>query len=80
MNPSVAAIQGLQRELALASLQMDFSGPDAAPEDELNRAIWHSVRGFDTPYPTRMPWSRMDIQEPSCVPALRKPGVGRLLN
>jgi hypothetical protein len=60
------------RELALASLRMDFSEPDVAPEHELNRAIWHSVRGFDTPYP--------GIKEPSCIPALRKPGAGRLLN
>jgi hypothetical protein len=36
---------GLQKELAVASLKMDFSEPDAAPEDLLNRAIWHSVKG-----------------------------------
>jgi hypothetical protein len=26
------------------------SEPDSAPADLLNRAIWHSVKGFDTPY------------------------------
>ncbi len=71
MNPQPTALRGLQRELALASMAMDFSEPDVAPEHELNRAIWHSVKGFDTPYPI--------IREPGCIPALVKPGAGRLL-
>jgi YVTN family beta-propeller protein len=33
------------------SSRMDFSGYDRAPEDELNRIIWHVAKG-DTPYPT----------------------------
>src|SRR5262245_6910437 len=64
MNAPVASLRGLQRRLALASLRMDFSEPDNAPEDLLNRAIWHSVKGYDTPYPR--------MQSGSCVPALRK--------
>jgi len=72
MNPSVASLRGLQRELALASMKMDFSEPDKAPEDLLNRVIWHSVKGYDTPYP------RSELAQ--CIPALRKPGAGRLLN
>jgi len=72
MNPPVASLQGLQRELALASLEMDFSAPDSAPEDRLNRVIWHSVKGYTTSYPS--------MHEPACVPVLRKPGAGRLLN
>ncbi len=51
MNPPAAALKGLPRRLAEESLRMDFSEPDAAPEDLLNLAIWHSVKGFDTPYP-----------------------------
>jgi YVTN family beta-propeller protein len=51
MNPPVAALHGLQRQLAIASTKMDFSEPDAAPEDLLNRVIWHSVKGYNTPYP-----------------------------
>jgi hypothetical protein len=51
MNPSVAAVKGLQKRLALESSRMDFDEPDAAPEQLLNRAIWHSVKGFDAPYP-----------------------------
>ncbi len=34
---------------------MDFDEPDAAPEDTLNRAIWHSVKGFGVKYPARTP-------------------------
>jgi hypothetical protein len=51
MNPPRAGLKGLQKELAEASLRMDFSEPDAAPEDVLNRAIWHSVKGYGTWYP-----------------------------
>jgi hypothetical protein len=51
MNPPAAALRGLARQLALESARMDFVEPDAAPEQLLNRAIWHSVRGFETPYP-----------------------------
>jgi hypothetical protein len=74
MNPSVASLRGLQRDLALASLAMDFSEPDAAPEDDLNRVIWHSVKGYDVPYPYPF------VHEPACIPVLRKPGAGRLVH
>jgi hypothetical protein len=50
MNPDLASLRGLERELALFSLGIERSGPDAAPAAVLNRAIWHSVKGFDTPY------------------------------
>jgi YVTN family beta-propeller protein len=50
MNPSLAGLTGLQRELAEFSLTIDTSQPDSAPADILNRAIWHSVKGFNTPY------------------------------
>jgi len=50
MNPGLAGLKGLQRELAEFSLTIDSSEPDSAPADLLNRAIWHSVKGFDTPY------------------------------
>jgi hypothetical protein len=39
MNPPRAGLKGLQKESAEAWLKTDFSGPDAAPEDVLNRAI-----------------------------------------
>src|SRR5262249_21717191 len=41
---------GWQRELAEFSASTDSPEPAAAPADRLNRAIWHSVKGFDTPY------------------------------
>jgi len=50
MNPSLAGLVGLQRQLARFSLTIDSSEPDSADADLLNRAIWHSVKGFDTPY------------------------------
>jgi hypothetical protein len=50
MNPQLAQLRGLQRELAEFSLTIDGSQADSAPADRLNRAIWHSVKGFDTPY------------------------------
>ncbi|MBS1824318.1 MAG: beta-propeller fold lactonase family protein [Acidobacteria bacterium] len=51
MNPPLKALRGVERELAIASSAMDFDEPDAAPEDVLNRAIWHSVMGFQKGYP-----------------------------
>jgi phospholipase C len=51
MNPPLSALRGYPKRLAELSLQMNFEEPDAAPEDALNRAIWHSVKGFGTPYP-----------------------------
>jgi hypothetical protein len=51
LNPSLAALKGIELEWARASEQMDFSRPDAAGEELLNRAIWYSTRGFDVPYP-----------------------------
>ena len=50
MNPPLAGLTGLQRELAEFSLTIDSSEPDSSDADLLNRAIWHSVKGFDTPY------------------------------
>jgi hypothetical protein len=55
MNPRLGGLKGPERELARSSLAMDFDEPDAAPEDTLNRAIWHSVKGFGVKYPARTP-------------------------
>ncbi|MFB3827263.1 MAG: bifunctional YncE family protein/alkaline phosphatase family protein [Bryobacteraceae bacterium] len=53
MNPPLAGLRGLPRRLAAASLAMDFSEPDAADEETLNLAIWHSVKGYAKPFPRR---------------------------
>jgi Phosphoesterase family len=51
LNPSTTALSGIQLEWALACEAMDFSRPDVAGEDALNRAIWYGTKGFDLPYP-----------------------------
>jgi YVTN family beta-propeller protein len=51
LNPPVAALNGNQRDWAEACEKMDFSRPDVAGEDLLNRAIWYGTKGFDVPYP-----------------------------
>lgn len=50
LNPPVEKVSGIRREIAVASLSLDFQRVDAADEDTLNRIIWHSVRG-EEPYP-----------------------------
>jgi len=50
MNPPLAGLVGLQQQLARFSLTIDSSEPDSADAELLNRAIWHSVKGFNTPY------------------------------
>ncbi|HJZ78525.1 MAG TPA: bifunctional YncE family protein/alkaline phosphatase family protein [Vicinamibacterales bacterium] len=67
MNAPVASLRGLERKLALASIAMDFSEPDNAPGDLLNRVIWHSVKGYSTPYPS--------IARAACAPVLKNAGT-----
>ena len=61
MNPPLAGLTGLQRQLAEFSLTIDSSEPDSAPADTMNRAIWHSVKGFDTPYNYGRPIRRSQL-------------------
>ncbi len=51
MNPPLKGLHGPEKEAAEASLRMDFTEPDEAPADLLDRVIWHSVKGWSTPYP-----------------------------
>lgn len=51
LNPPVSALTGARRAGALASARMNFSVPDAVPTAELNRIVWHEVKGWSTPYP-----------------------------
>jgi hypothetical protein len=37
---------------AKESARMNFREYDLAPEDELNRILWHAARGTEVPYPT----------------------------
>jgi hypothetical protein len=55
VNQRVGSITGphaaARREAALASARMNFSDPDAAPSERLNRILWHDARGWGVPYP-----------------------------
>jgi len=55
VNAQVGAITGPfakeRRAAAAASARMNFSEPDAAPSDRLNRILWHDARGWQVPYP-----------------------------
>ncbi|MEW5978570.1 MAG: alkaline phosphatase family protein [Acidobacteriota bacterium] len=50
-NPEVEALRGSARKAAIASARMRWDVPDAVPSDELNRILWHSVKGWDIPFP-----------------------------
>jgi hypothetical protein len=39
------------KQLALWSEEMNFEQVDRAPEDRLNRVLWHAMRGSHAPYP-----------------------------
>ncbi len=52
MNPEAEAINDpVLREDAVRSATINFRQIDRAPEDVLNRILWRSVRGSQTPYP-----------------------------
>jgi hypothetical protein len=54
MNKTTAALQGGELHWALKSLEQPFDEVDQADEDTLNRIIWHSVKGVNTPYPVQL--------------------------
>jgi YVTN family beta-propeller protein len=51
MNPAPTALRGVAQKWAIASAKLDFSAPDRADGDLLNRAIWYATKGFDKAYP-----------------------------
>ncbi|HUT75607.1 MAG TPA: alkaline phosphatase family protein [Armatimonadota bacterium] len=51
LNPPLNALSGVQRYWALRSLALPLDDVDKADEDTLNRILWHSVKGYETPYP-----------------------------
>jgi hypothetical protein len=50
-NPEVKALHGPARDAAVRSAKFRWDVPDAAPSGELNRILWHSIKGWSTPYP-----------------------------
>jgi hypothetical protein len=53
MNRDTAELRGDELHWALQSLEQEWDDVDRADEDTLNRILWHSVKGVDTPYPAR---------------------------
>ncbi len=53
LNPPLDKLRGKALHWAKESLELAFDKEDEADEDTLNRILWHSVRGYDTPYPGR---------------------------
>ncbi|MCX5764815.1 MAG: hypothetical protein NTU67_09385, partial [Gemmatimonadetes bacterium] len=55
VNVKLGAITGPyakeRRNAALQSARMDFSAPDEAPSDLLNKILWHEAKGWGTKYP-----------------------------
>ena len=51
MNPPLAALKGQQAEDARVSIALPLEEPDKCDEMTLNRILWHSVKGYDVPYP-----------------------------
>jgi YVTN family beta-propeller protein len=51
MNPPLRALDGRRLLAARQSLAMNFSEPDEAPAETLNRILWWDAKGYGTPYP-----------------------------
>ena len=53
-NPPAAALSGKARHWAEVSASLNCAQFDRAPEDTLNRIVWHAMKGADTPYPAHL--------------------------
>ena len=51
MNPKVSSLKGKEKFWAQKSMEISLDQIDEANEDTLNLILWHSVKGYDTPYP-----------------------------
>jgi YVTN family beta-propeller protein len=54
LNPKKRKVSGRARYWAEKSETMDWSNPDAADEDTLNRIVWFAVHGSDADYPAEL--------------------------
>jgi YVTN family beta-propeller protein len=53
MNPEPKKVSdALLRKNAQASARLPLDAPDRCPEDQLNRILWHAMKGSAAPYPT----------------------------
>jgi YVTN family beta-propeller protein len=51
LNPPLESLTGDARHWAEMSLKQDLDDVDRIDEDTFNRILWHSVKGYDVPYP-----------------------------
>jgi hypothetical protein len=52
MNPAPKKVSDpLLRKDAYASARLPLDQPDRCPEDQLNRILWHAMKGSQAPYP-----------------------------
>ncbi len=51
MNPELISLSGDARYWAVKSMEQDLDELDRIDEDTFNRIIWHSVKGYNVPYP-----------------------------
>jgi YVTN family beta-propeller protein len=51
LNPPLVSLSGDQLYWARKSMEQDLDDVDRIDEDIFNRAIWHSVKGYNRPYP-----------------------------
>jgi YVTN family beta-propeller protein len=54
LNPALISLAGSQLYWAKKSMEQDLDDVDRIDEDVFNRIIWHSVKGYDRPYPELM--------------------------
>ena len=51
MNAPTRSQIGKARQLTEQSLALDWSETDRADAQTLNRILWHTIQGVNTPYP-----------------------------
>ena len=51
LNPELSLLSGNARYWAEKSMEQNLDELDRIDEDTFNRIIWHSVKGYDVPYP-----------------------------
>ncbi len=51
MNPKLSSLKGRQLYWAKKSMKLPLEEVDKAEDDVLNKIIWHSMKGYDVPYP-----------------------------
>ena len=51
MNPKLSTLKGRQLFWAKKSMKLPLDEADEADDDELNKIVWHAVKGYNVPYP-----------------------------